>query len=96
MDVQVNLFLYKIAKLSEFVSIMKVWEPCYESQLLDIDSNLKKLSDSVKQDKCLNAGGKFEWIDSVLVKVFDYLPKFLSSVKFPFELRVAFNILLLT
>jgi len=68
MDVQVNLFLNKIAKLSEFVSIMKIWEPRYEAQLLDIESSLKKLSDSVKQDRCLNAGGKFEWIDSVLVK----------------------------
>jgi len=68
MDVQINFFLNKITKLLELVSEMKIWEPCYKSELLDIESKLKKLSDLVKQDNCLNAGGKFEWIDSVLVK----------------------------
>ncbi|EZA61758.1 Midasin [Ooceraea biroi] len=68
MDVQLNQFLNKINKLSELVSKMKLCEPCHESELLDIESDLKKLSDLVKQDKCLNAGGKFEWVDSVLVK----------------------------
>ncbi|KYN19484.1 Midasin [Trachymyrmex cornetzi] len=68
MAVETKLFLHKIEKLSKLVSAMKLWEPSCESELQNIESRLRNLSIFVEQDKCLNAGGKFEWVDSVLVK----------------------------
>lgn len=70
MAAESELFLNKIEKLLKLVSAMKLWEPSCESELRDIESRLESLSIFVKEDKCLNAGGKFEWVDSVLVKVF--------------------------
>lgn len=70
MAAESELFLNKIKKLLILVSAIKSWEPSRESELRDIESRLESLSISVKEDKCLNAGGKFEWVDSVLVKVF--------------------------
>ncbi|XP_020296660.1 midasin-like [Pseudomyrmex gracilis] len=67
-DAETKLFLHKIEELSKLVMAMRQWEPSHELELSDIKSKLKNLSISVKQDKCLNAGGKFEWVDSVLVK----------------------------
>ncbi|KAG5308278.1 MDN1 protein, partial [Acromyrmex insinuator] len=68
MAVETKLFLHKIEKLSKLISAMKLWEPSRESELRNIESRLRNLSIFVEQDKCLNAGGKFEWVDSVLVK----------------------------
>ncbi|KAL6259531.1 hypothetical protein P5V15_009448 [Pogonomyrmex californicus] len=68
MEAETKLFLHKVEKLSELVSVMKLREPSCELELQDIESSLKNLSIFVHQDKCLNAGGKFEWVDSVLVK----------------------------
>ncbi|XP_077262322.1 midasin [Temnothorax americanus] len=61
-------FLRKIKELSNVVSAMEFREPSRESELRDIESRLSDLRILVEQDKCLNAGGKFEWVDSVLVK----------------------------
>ncbi|XP_043500763.1 midasin [Polistes fuscatus] len=65
---ETKLFLQKINKLSKLVLKIKTFEPSYEFILEEIETKLKALSTSVEQDKCLNAGGKFEWVDSVLVK----------------------------
>lgn len=70
MDAETKLFLDKIEKLLELASAMKILEPSRDSELGDIELRLRNLSTFVKKDKCLNAGGKFEWVDSVLVKVF--------------------------
>lgn len=40
-----------------------------ELELQEIEKKVADLSITVEKDKCLNAGGKFEWVDSVLVKV---------------------------
>lgn len=63
-------FLEKVEKLSKLVSAIKLWESSRELELRDIESRLENLSISVEKEGCLNAGGKFEWVDSVLVKVF--------------------------
>ncbi|XP_011881988.1 PREDICTED: midasin isoform X2 [Vollenhovia emeryi] len=68
MAAETKLFLHKIEELSKLVSAMRLCEPARESELRDIESRLRNLSIFVEQDKCLNAGGKFEWVDSVLVK----------------------------
>ncbi|XP_032667152.1 midasin [Odontomachus brunneus] len=68
MAAETQLFLRKIQELSDLTSTLETWEPNLESELQDIQSRLRNLSVHVKRDKCLNAGGKFEWVDSVLVK----------------------------
>lgn len=70
MEAERTHFLKKVEKLSNLVSAIKLWESSRESELRDIESRLENLSIFVKKDQCLNAGGKFEWVDSVLVKVF--------------------------
>lgn len=70
MAAETKLFLRKIEEISKLISAMRLWMPSHKSELQDIELGLRNLSDLVKQDGCLNAGGKFEWVDSVLVKVF--------------------------
>lgn len=48
---------------------MKTLEVSCKFELQEIEKNLSDLSITVEKDKCLNAGGKFEWVDSVFVKV---------------------------
>lgn len=78
MEEDSKLFLRKIAKLSE---IWDKLEPVVNRNnfiiLKDLREKSQKISNSVKEDGSLNAGGKFEWVDSVLIKV-----KHLSSAAF--------------
>ena len=71
MSTETKLFLRKTKELSRLVSAMKELEVSreLETELLEIEKKLADLSVAVEKDKCLNAGGKFEWVDSVLVKV---------------------------
>lgn len=69
MSSETKLFLRKTEELSRLVSAMKGLEIRSESELLEIEKKLADLSIAVNKDRCLNAGGKFEWVDSVLVKV---------------------------
>lgn len=72
MSTETKLFLRKTRELSRLVSAMKEFEEVsleLEVELLEIGEKLADLSVAVEKDKCLNAGGKFEWVDSVLVKV---------------------------
>lgn len=69
MSTETELFLHKAEELSKLVSAMKILSPEREEELRQIKGKLADLSIAVKKDKCLNAGGKFEWVDSVLVKV---------------------------
>lgn len=64
---EIQLFLYKMDKLSRLVSIMKDLGVHLE-ELNEIFLKLENLSRIVRQESCLNAGGKFEWVDSLLVK----------------------------
>ncbi|KAF3421618.1 hypothetical protein E2986_02010 [Frieseomelitta varia] len=70
MSTETKLFLRKTKELSRLVSTMKELEVSRElgTELLQIEKKLADLSVAVEKDKCLNAGGKFEWVDSVLVK----------------------------
>ncbi|XP_012135538.2 midasin [Megachile rotundata] len=68
MSTETKLFLRKTQELSKLVSTMKaLGTPC-ELELQEIEKKLTDLSIAVEKDKCLNAGGKFEWVNSVLVK----------------------------
>ncbi|XP_046422100.1 midasin [Neodiprion fabricii] len=68
MATETAFFLKKVLKLSDLIAAMKAFNHSYASQLEVIETKLQRLSTLVEQDKCLNAGGKFEWVDSMLVK----------------------------
>lgn len=69
MSTETKQFLRKTKELSKLVSAMKELEVSCEQELHEIEKKLTDLSIAVEKDKCLNAGGKFEWVDSMLVKV---------------------------
>lgn len=69
MAAETELFLRRANELSKLVASIKSLDNSASSELQAIEEKLKELADSVGRDKCLNAGGKFEWVDSVLVKV---------------------------
>nr|XP_031828776.1 midasin [Nomia melanderi]XP_031828783.1 midasin [Nomia melanderi] len=68
MSTETELFLRKTEELSKLVSVMKMLSREREAELQQIKQKLADLLVAVKKEKCLNAGGKFEWVDSVLVK----------------------------
>ncbi|XP_017886215.1 midasin [Ceratina calcarata] len=65
MSTETKLFLRKTEELSKLVSAMGTED---DEELALINKKLNDLSIAVEKDNCLNAGGKFEWVDSVLVK----------------------------
>lgn len=72
MAIETKNFLHRTEELLRLISRMeklKTLEAFEKVELTSINEKLQNLSKLVKQDNCLNAGGKFEWIDSVLVKV---------------------------
>ena len=86
MSSETRLFLRKTEELSRLVSAMKRLEVHREiSELHEIEKRLTDLSIAVNKDRCLNAGGKFEWVDSVLVKVSSIIPFLLFFFFFWFE-----------
>ncbi|XP_008553567.1 midasin [Microplitis demolitor] len=71
MAIETKNFLQRTEQLSTLISRMeklKTLEALEKTELASINDKLLNLSNLVKQENCLNAGGKFEWIDSVLVK----------------------------
>lgn len=70
---ETELFLTKLKELKLLIET----SPKYIKSLADdFEAILKRidwLKSRVEHDGNLNAGGKFEWIDSTLVKVFIYL-----------------------
>ncbi|XP_015108995.1 midasin [Diachasma alloeum] len=68
MAAEIDLFLQRIEELLKLTSAMQGLESTRNTDLTEIENKLANLAALVKEDKCLNAGGKFEWIDSVLVK----------------------------
>ncbi|XP_011314888.1 midasin isoform X1 [Fopius arisanus] len=65
---EIDIFLQRIEKLLQLISMMKGLQSTGTTDLTRIETKLANLAAVVREDKCLNAGGKFEWVDSVLVK----------------------------
>ncbi|XP_011501205.1 PREDICTED: midasin-like [Ceratosolen solmsi marchali] len=68
MSLATKVFLYKIDSLVELLEEIKYFDSDISMEIEAIEFNLHKLKQLVQQENCLNAGGKFEWIDSILVK----------------------------
>lgn len=77
---QTNLFLKKLQKLLSILEILLEDTP--DKDTLELKTKVEKLLERVKFEGSLNAGGKFEWVDSVLVKVFAHVKLCFSFVVF--------------
>lgn len=71
MDAELKLFMRKTSKLQDILNTFKPdeWNISKDSIQL-LKENIIAICASVQKDGTLNAGGKFEWVDSVLIKVF--------------------------
>ncbi|CAG9814437.1 unnamed protein product [Phaedon cochleariae] len=70
MEEELKLFLRKIGKVEEIVEALKAYvstEP--DTVLRKLEEKLNVVAQAVKKEGSLNAGGKFEWVDSILVKI---------------------------
>lgn len=68
---ETKLFTIKLLKLKEITETLmrhKFAKPNLE-QLGNLQKRLTKLEFNIETEGTLNAGGKFEWVDSILVKV---------------------------
>ncbi|XP_057664406.1 midasin [Diorhabda carinulata] len=63
MDEEIQLFMKKINKIEEIVQYLPS-----NSRVNKIQQRLEKIYKAIKTEGSLNAGGKFEWVDSVLIK----------------------------
>lgn len=69
MEEDSKLFLRRIDKLCKIWDKLKSFTNTNNiSVLKDLKDKSQKIPSSVK-DGSLNAGGKFEWVDSILIKV---------------------------
>ena len=69
---ETQLFKYRLTALLDIVNILFPefeGRQEVESELRSLKSQLLKLANNVMKEGNLNAGGKFEWLDSILVKV---------------------------
>lgn len=71
MDEEVQLFTRRIIKLESLLK--ELYMKCASSEegnvLLELMTKCSAILGNVENDKSLSAGGRFEWVDSVLVKV---------------------------
>lgn len=68
---ETKLFSTKLTVLKEILNILIPHEFAKANlkQLLSLTNRLKLLQQNVATEGTLNAGGKFEWVDSILVRV---------------------------
>lgn len=72
MTAETALFMKKLENLSDiwktFRSNETIWEDIKQTAEKVVEKG-RILLEAVKKEGSLNAGGKFEWVDSVLIKV---------------------------
>ena len=69
---ETDVFKYRATTLLNLISMLFPefgGKPMFESELRALKDQLLKLMNNVETEGNLNAGGKFEWLDSILVKV---------------------------
>lgn len=72
MEDETKIFFNKHQQLQNLVSNLIDFnreDDSIKDYLLKIDEQLKRLHTLVTEEGSINAGGKFEWVDSLLVKV---------------------------
>lgn len=70
---ETELFMKKLNKLHDLIGYLNGENlknyVDRDDVINQIEHRLRKMYEDVKNDKSLNAGGKFEWVDSLLVNV---------------------------
>lgn len=70
MQEETELFLRRLDELEKIWTALGEAEDCLEEKSVEIlRRKARKIRTSVRNEGSLNAGGKFEWVDSVLIKV---------------------------
>lgn len=77
--IETEVFKKRIAALFEFVEYVKKYK-YFAAKLKKISEQLKKLNDDIDKIGSLNSGGKFEWVDSVLIKVSNNLKSTIPNI----------------
>lgn len=68
MEEELKIFVRKSEKIYMIILFLKL-VGTHTKRLDHLETKLKEMTLSVANKKSLNAGGKFEWVDSVLIKV---------------------------
>lgn len=66
---ETSYFLSKQKCLIQILDILYEFNEEIREKITNLKIDLQNLGDIVSRDKNTKAGGKFEWIDSILVKV---------------------------
>lgn len=68
---ETKLFRLKLAKLQDILNCLKThtFSNRFANELQTLETQLCTLQVNVDKEGTLNAGGKFEWVDSILIKV---------------------------
>ncbi|CAG9859620.1 unnamed protein product [Phyllotreta striolata] len=66
MDQEMQLFLRKISKQTEILQLIRTDDN--ETVINKLEERLQSIHKSVKTHSSINAGGTFEWVDSVLIQ----------------------------
>lgn len=65
---EMKRFVIRLSKLNDVLNLLHTFEVSNIELLHHLEGLLKKLQENVKNEGQLNAGGKFEWVDSILIK----------------------------
>lgn len=66
---ETQLFQRKLHKLIEIWAKLLEFNANQKNQLVTLKRKASAILKQVEKDESLNAGGRFEWVDSILIKV---------------------------
>lgn len=61
--------LNQLKKVTEHLSKLHSSDEFMKIDLLNVQNQLQEIERVLEKDQSINAGGRFEWIDSLLIKV---------------------------
>lgn len=70
MEAELKLFVRRASKLQDMLNYFKADEWNISKNSIELlKEKVMTICTAVQNDGTLNAGGKFEWVDSILIKV---------------------------
>lgn len=71
MTEETKIFKRKTKMLNEFWKLLGEADESFQlkDKILQLTKRCDAITDTVSREGSLNAGGKFEWVDSILIKV---------------------------
>ncbi|KAK4879011.1 hypothetical protein RN001_007157 [Aquatica leii] len=68
MAAETEFFKSKLHEISNLLDYLKSIEATSEAEICEVENNIRTLLSQVSSEESLNAGGRFEWIDSLLIR----------------------------